>query len=135
MLIYFDIFVKDFLEVFILRNRRGRSRGTGPRATVKKKPSLHRRARACPSPGNDRGGQAPALRKPGRFYRRARDGPAHHPCRAGSPDPAKFRAQASPNYRVGDTPGYFSIVGCGPVPRQHSRARMPRGGRAPAFFP
>ena len=38
-----------------------RSRGTGPRATVGKT-VLHRRARACPSPGHDRGGQAPALR-------------------------------------------------------------------------
>ncbi len=44
-----------------------RSRGTGPRATVKKTPVPHRRARACPSPSsaqsNARGGQAPALRK------------------------------------------------------------------------
>ena len=47
-----------------------RSRGTGPRATKKKrisaftnkKPTKYRRARACPSPCNDRGGQAPALR-------------------------------------------------------------------------
>ena len=42
------------------------SRGTGPRATMKKRPPPHRRARACPSPSsvhsNDRGGQAPALR-------------------------------------------------------------------------
>ena len=39
-----------------------RSRGTGPRAT-KKNAVTHRRARACPSPCGDRGGQAPALRK------------------------------------------------------------------------
>ena len=39
-----------------------KTRGTGPRATVKRTPPQHRRARACPSPCNDRGGQAPALR-------------------------------------------------------------------------
>ena len=35
---------------------------TGP-AIREKTPPLHRRARACPSPCNDRGGQAPALRE------------------------------------------------------------------------
>ena len=76
----------------------GRSRGTGPRATSPKKPSSHRRARACPSPcidrdskrpclwgcgrfsfrQRDRGGQAPALRYKRRFSfrRRARGGQA-----------------------------------------------------------
>ena len=44
-----------------------KSRGTGPRATGGENLSLHRRARACPSPccdrPNTRGGQAPALRE------------------------------------------------------------------------
>ena len=48
----------------------------GPCATVKNGP-LHRRARACPSPCTDRGGQAPALRYPEPPpYRRARACPS-----------------------------------------------------------
>ena len=39
----------------------GRSRGTGPRATVCQNVPFYRRARACPSPCNDREGQALAL--------------------------------------------------------------------------
>ena len=35
-----------------------RSRGTGPRATVRKKRAVYRRARACPSPCLDREGNA-----------------------------------------------------------------------------
>ena len=55
-----------------------RSRGTGPRATGKNA-SSSRRARACPSPCSDRGGQAPALReKTPPLHRRARACPS--PC-------------------------------------------------------
>ncbi len=36
-------------------------RGTGPRATAPKKPSYHRRARACPSPCIDRDSKRPSL--------------------------------------------------------------------------
>ena len=55
--------LKDLKRCFL----RMRSRGTGPRATVKERQSpFHRRARACPSPctglPDNRGGQAPALR-------------------------------------------------------------------------
>ena len=70
-----------------------RSRRTGPRTTVietsrgqanalrKKNATPHRRARACPSPCNDRGGQAPALREKTAPHRRptiAGDRPPHY---------------------------------------------------------
>ena len=47
------------------RGKPARMRVWHPRAHAlrKKTPPLHRRARACPSPCCDRGGQAPALRK------------------------------------------------------------------------
>ena len=75
MLIYFDIFVKDFFGVFLFWVISLGHSKTAPK---------NRRARACPSPSfprafpspcNDRGGQAPALRLSGRFYRRARARP------------------------------------------------------------
>ena len=57
------------VDDFRVINDRG---GLSPARRSRSSP-LHRRARACPSPGpgppNDRGGQAPALRYAGAFFR------------------------------------------------------------------
>ena len=56
-------------------------------------------------------------------YRRARDRPAHHLCRAGSPDPA-VRDQAIPNYREG------ASRGTGPRATETEEASRGTGPRA-----
>ena len=116
-----------------------RSRGTGPRATGPEAASPHRRARACPSPCfcvtcvrfcflNNRGGQAPALRCPGRFliFRRARACPS--PCLAQSND----RGGQAPALRC---PGRFlSGQGCPSyLKRQAPALRCPGCFLSPAL--
>ena len=62
--------------------------------------SQKRRARACPSPSNDRGGQAPALRHLARGLsqeRRARACPS--PCNDRGGQAPALRAEKSPFYR------------------------------------
>ena len=88
-----------------------RSRGTGPRTTMKKNATPQRSARACPSPCNDRGGQAPALQK------------KRHPRNVGR----------------GPVPRHATIAGDRPTRYGKKRRTVPfahdndRGGQAPAL--
>ena len=108
-----------------------RSRGTGPRATIVQAASLHRRARACPSPSfvhaDARGGQAPALRlsRPSPLPRRARACPS--PC-CGLSD---ARGGQAPALRFSRPPPF--PVGRGPVPRRAAVYRTLAGDRPPRY--
>ena len=79
-----------------------RSRGTGPRATVVKAASLHRRARACPSPCTDLSSKPPWSLGCGRFPQRLRD--------RGGQAPA-LRLSRRPPFIVGRGPSHATRAG------------------------
>ena len=96
-----------------------RSRGTGPRATVCKAVSFHRRARACPSPCYDREGNGLCRCAVFAQIERSRGKPAR--MRVWHPRAPALRSLSSLRFTVGR----------GPVPRHATIA----GDRPPRYGP
>ena len=94
-----------------------RSRGTGPRATEKRHVTVGRGPSPCLAQSNDRGGQAPALRKKRLPHRRAR----------ACPSPCWDRGGQAPALREKTA---CVTVGRGPVPRQRFAVRPPHPCRS-----